>query len=400
MTAADSSPIYLDYAATTPVDPRVVEAMLACLGPDQAFANPASTHAPGSLVKTRVERARGQIADRIGVHAEEIVFTSGATESTNLALKGCLLDTAGKPHSASGPQRLLTTRIEHKATLDTAEFLADRGVPVAYLATDALGRLDMSALEEALSAAAGSALVSVMHVNNELGTIQDIAAIAALCARYDSWLHVDAAQSVGKVPVSLGGWGVRLCSLTAHKICGPKGIGALYVRRGSKLAPQVHGGAHEGGLRSGTLASHQIVGMGESYALADPAQQQPRIEALAQRLWRGLQTIEGVRRNAVGEHVIPNIVSVCFPGVEGESLRLALADIAVSSGSACNSAVPEPSYVLRSIGLSDALAGSTLRISIGRFSTEDEIDHAVRRISDEVARLRALADAAPTWCSS
>jgi cysteine desulfurase len=374
--------------------------MLGCLGPDQEFANPASTHASGSLVKTRVERARTQIAARVGANAEEIVFTSGATESTNLALKGSLLDASGKPHSATGPQRLLTTRIEHKATLDTAEFLAARGVPVAYVSTDAIGRLDMSVLEDALTAAPEPALVSVMHVNNELGTIQDIAAIAALCARHDSWLHVDAAQSVGKVPVLLGAWGVQLCSLTAHKICGPKGIGALYVRRGTQLAPQVHGGAHEGGLRSGTLASHQIVGMGESYELADPRLQQPRIATLAQRLWRGLQTIDGVRRNASGEHVIPNILSVCFPGVEGESLRLALADLAVSSGSACNSAVSEPSYVLRSIGLSDALAGSTLRISVGRFSTEDEIDRAVRQISDEVARLRALADSAPMWCSN
>lgn len=392
--------IYLDYAATTPVDPRVVEAMLGCLGPQANFANPASTHAPGSAVRELVERARAQIAARVGAQPQEIVFTSGATESTNLALKGSLLDGAAGPSPESVPRRLLTTQIEHKSVLDTAGFLAGQGIDVDYLPTDGDGRLDPAALERALRASSQPALVSVMHVNNELGTVQDIEAIAGLCSQHGSWLHVDAAQSVGKLPVRLGAWGIRLCSLTAHKICGPKGIGALYVREGTSVVPQVHGGAHERGLRSGTLASHQIVGMGESYALADPATEQARIGELAQRLWHGLQSIAGVRRNVSAAHSIPNILSVCFPGVEGESLRLALSDLAVSSGSACNAAIAEPSYVLRSLGLSDALAGSTLRISIGRFTTQEEVDQAVRRISDEVGRLRDIAAAAPAWCSN
>lgn len=400
MMEEDQPSIYLDYAATTPVDPRVVDAMLGCLGPDANFANPASTHPPGMAARALVERARVQIAERVGAKAQEIVFTSGATESNNLALKGALLGHASGPSGSESPRRLLTTRIEHKAVLDTAYYLADKGVDVDYLPTDADGRIELTVLEDALRAVTDPAVVSVMHVNNELGTVQDIAAIAALCAEHRAWLHVDAAQSVGKVPVELDAWGVRMCALTAHKICGPKGIGALYVRDGTQLEAQVHGGAHEHGLRSGTLATHQIVGMGESYALADPAVQQPHIAALAERLWRGLRRIEGVRRNCSAEHSIPNILSVCFPGVEGESLRLALSDLAVSAGSACNSAVPEPSYVLRSIGLSDALAGSTLRISIGRFTTEEEVDQAVRRIFDEVSQLRSVANAAPMWCSS
>ena len=399
MMEPEESVIYLDYAATTPVDPRVVDAMVACLGPDGAFANPASTHPPGMKARALVERARAQIAERIGATPQEIVFTSGATESNNLALKGALLGHKSGASGTAGPERLLTTRIEHKAVLDTATFLADEGIVVEYLPTDANGRLGLNVLEEALRASNQPALVSVMHVNNELGTVQDVAALAQLCAGFGAWLHVDAAQSVGKLPIDLAAWGVQLCALTAHKICGPKGIGALYVRTGTPLAPQVHGGAHEHGLRSGTLATHQIVGMGESFALADPAVQQPRIEALSERLWRGLQAIDGVRRNCAAESAIPNILSVCFSGVEGESLRLALADLAVSAGSACNSAVAEPSYVLRSIGLSDALAGSTLRISIGRFTTEAEVDRAVRRISDEVGRLRRIAQAAPAWCS-
>lgn len=392
MTDHDSRTIYLDYAATTPVDPRVVEAMLACLGPDGDFANPASTHAPGAAAAALIERARRQVAERVGAHPREIVFTSGATESTNLALKGALL-------GDRGPQRLLTTRIEHKSVLDTAEYLAACGVEIVWLATDRDGRLDMDSLGDALRLSRRSSLVSVMHVNNELGTVNDIESIAAACSRAGAWLHVDAAQSVGKLPVALNAWGVRLCSLTAHKICGPKGIGALYVRDGTRLAPQMHGGAHEHGLRSGTLATHQIVGLGTSYALADPAREQPGIEALARRLRRGLLRIDGVCVNAAEQATIPNILSVRFPGVEGESLRLALADLAVSSGSACNSAVPEPSYVLRSVGLSDALAGSTLRISIGRFTTESEVDRAVERISIEVDRLRRLAAGAPSWCS-
>ncbi|HMB72186.1 MAG TPA: cysteine desulfurase family protein [Gammaproteobacteria bacterium] len=392
--------IYLDYAATTPVDPRVVEAMLGCLGPDAVYANAASTHPPGSAARALVERARAQIAARVGAQPDEIVFTSGATESSNLALKGALLGHGTQPGDANRPTRVITTRIEHKSVLDTADFLAAHGVEVTWVQTDATGRLDPAELEAALAAADDTALVSVMHVNNELGTIQDIAALARTCARHGAWLHVDAAQSAGKLPLELGRLGVHLCSLTAHKIYGPKGVGALYVRAGTRLAAQIHGGAHEGGLRSGTLATHQIVGMGASYAIADPEAEQPRIAALAQRLWRGLQPIPGVRRNTAPPHAIANILSVCFPGVEGESLRFALSDIALSSGSACNSAVPEPSYVLRSLGLSDALAGSTLRISLGRFTTPEEVDYAVKRIGAAVGRLRGLAPGAPAWCST
>jgi cysteine desulfurase len=388
--------IYLDYAATTPVDPRVVEAMLGCLGPQANFANAASTHPPGMRARALVEQAREQIAARVGAQPREIVFTSGATESSNLALKGALL---GGMAGAAAPQRLLTTRLEHKSVLDTAQYLSARGVEVEYLQTDEHGRLDAETLSAALAAGQGAALVSVMHVNNELGTVQDIEKLAQICTEHGAWLHVDAAQSIGKLPLELERRGIQLCSLTAHKIYGPKGIGALYVRSGIALAPQLHGGAHEHGLRSGTLATHQIVGMGSACEIADPQTEQPHIAALADRLWRGLQRIADVRRNNSAEHAIPNILSVSFPGVEGESLRYALSDIAMSSGSACNSAVPEPSYVLRSLGLSDALAASTLRISLGRFTTVEEVDHAVGRIAEEVARLRRLAAGAPAWCS-
>jgi len=387
--------IYLDYAATTPVDPRVVEAMLNCLGPQSTFANAASTHPPGMRARALVEDARAKIARCVGAQPHEIVFTSGATESSNLALKGALLEN----DSSAAPRRLLTTRLEHKSVLDTAAYLHGRGVEVGYLPTDGTGRLDPETLSAALGGTDRRALVSVMHVNNELGTVQDIETLAAVCAGHDAWLHVDAAQSVGKLPLELDRRGVRLCSLTAHKIYGPKGIGALYVRSGTRIAAQMHGGAHEGGLRSGTLATHQIVGMGTACEIADPRAEQARIAALADRLWRALRDIDGIRRNNSPEHAIANILSVSFPGVEGESLRYALSDIAVSSGSACNSAAPEPSYVLRSLGLSDALAASTLRVSLGRFTSEEEVDYAARRIAEEVARLRRLAAGAPDWCS-
>jgi len=384
--------VYLDYAATTPVDPRIVEAMTRCLGPDGDFANPASTHPRGLRAKALVERAREQIAARVGATADEIVFTSGATESSNLALKGSFEATP-----APGA-RLVTTRIEHKSVLDTAKVLAGRGVAVAYAATDENGVVVDAALDALLRD--GARVVSVMHVNNELGTLQDIEGIAERCRAHGVRFHVDAAQSVGKVPLALDAWGVDLCSLTAHKICGPKGIGALYVRRGTRLHAEIHGGAQERGLRSGTLPTHQIVGMGLAYELADPAVETPRIAALSGRLWAGLAALGGVLRNGSEGTSIPHIVNACFPGVEGESLRLALADIAVSAGSACNSAVPEPSYVLRSIGRSDALAASSLRFSIGRFTTADEVEYALGRVAEAVARLRALAGPAPAWCSA
>jgi cysteine desulfurase len=367
--------------------------MVQCLGPDAVFANAASTHGSGLVAKGLIEQARSDIAARVGAHADEIVFTSGATESNNLALKGTFGEEL--PHNS----RLLTTRIEHKSVLDSAEQVARRGVAVGYLVTDACGRVDLDALASTLQAKA-TALVSVMHVNNEIGTWQEIEAIAALCRAHGALLHVDAAQSVGKLPVLLEDWGVDFCSLTAHKICGPKGIGALYVRRGRRLAAQLHGGGHEHGLRAGTLATHQIVGMGASYALAEPASEMPEIERLSQRLWAGLAAIEGVARNGSAATSIPNIVNVRFPGVDGESLRLALADLAVSAGSACNSADVEPSYVLKSLGLSDVAAAGSLRFSIGRFTTESEIDRAVERATEEVSRLRSLAPNAPNWCLS
>lgn len=381
--------VYFDYAATSPVDPRVAAAMIECLERSGAFANPASTHAPGMLARDRVERAREEVASRVGAHADEIVFTSGATESTNLALKG----TFGE--RAVGNARLITSRIEHKSVLDCAKVLQSRGGVVDFVATDAAGRVDLEHLRKLL--AAPTRLVSIAHVNNEIGTLQDMPGIAALCRERGAALHVDAAQSVGKVPLDLGTWGVDLCSLTAHKICGPKGIGALYVRRGTRLAPQLHGGAQEGGLRAGTLPTHQIAGLGRAYAIADPAVDAPPVAALGAQLWRGLARIPGARRNGSVESSVPNIVNVAFPGAEGESLRLALADIAVSAGSACNSAVPEPSYVLTSLGLSATLASSSLRFSVGRFTTRAEVDYVVDRVTAEVARLRDLARSAPAW---
>jgi cysteine desulfurase len=383
--------IYLDYAATSPVDPAVADAMTSCLRLDGTFANPASTHAPGAEAKARVERAREQVAARVGAEPDEIIFTSGATESNNLAIQG----TFGS--SEARPRRFVTTRIEHKSVLDTAKALMMRGIGISYLSSDADGRVLLEELCTMLDERP-TGLVSVMHVNNEIGTIQDVAAIAELCRAKGALLHVDAAQSAGKVEMALDEWGVDLCSLTAHKICGPKGIGALYVRRDAAIARLVHGGDQERGLRAGTLPTHQIVGMGEAYALADPAANAQHVGSLRQRFLRGLAELDDVRVNGSTSVAVPNIVNLCFPGVEGESLRLALADLAVSAGSACNADTPEPSYVLKSLGLSDTLATSSLRFSFGRFTTAREIDAAVRRILTEVNRLRALAPHAPTWC--
>lgn len=385
--------IYLDYAATTPVDPEVVAAMVSCLGPESTFANPSSSHPLGARAKSRVERAREQIAARVGAEPDEIVFTSGATESNNLALKGIMR--AVLPGSAC----LLTTRIEHKSVLDSGKALAAAGATLELLETDSQGRISLDELREKLRRHPVR-LVSVMHVNNELGTYQDIAEIAEICREHGALLHVDAAQSVGKIPVELGEWGVDACSLTAHKICGPKGIGAIYLRRGTQITASIHGGDQERGVRAGTLATHQIVGMGKAYELADPEAGRAHVEPLRDRLLESLLRIEGVRHNGSTRFGIPNITNLSFPGVEGESLRAALSDIAVSAGSACNSDVPEPSYVLKSIGLSDALANSSLRFSIGRFTTAQEIDTAVQRVTSEVERLRDLSPSAPSWCSA
>jgi cysteine desulfurase len=382
--------IYLDYAATSPVDPAVVAAMEACLTRAGLFANPASSHAAGLAVRGAIEQASAAIGALVGASPERIVYTSGATEANNLALKGVL-------RRAEGARHLVTTRIEHRSVLDPADALALEGVEVTLLDCDARGIVAPEMVAAALRPE--TRLVSVMHVNNEIGSVQDVAAIAAVCRAAGVPLHVDAAQSAGKVPLDIEGWGIDLCSLTAHKLNGPKGVGALYVRPGLSLEPLMHGGAAMMGLRPGTLPTHQIAGFGKACALAAGDQETRGLAALRERLWRRLEAIDGVRRHGDPGRTAPHILSVGFPGVEGESLRLALADLAVSAGSACTSDSPSPSHVLRSLGLSDALAESTLRFSIGRFTTDSEVDRAADRVRVEVGRLRELAGGAPDWCS-
>ncbi len=383
--------IYLDAAATTAADPRVIEAMLACLGVDGDYANPASGHAPGRRASALVERAREQLAARIAAVSGQIVFTSGATEANNLALKGVF-------ERASPGAHLVTTRIEHASVLDCAGALRARGVRVTLVDCDALGRVAPAAIEAALCD--DTALVSMMHVNNETGVIQDIGAVADICRRRGILFHTDAAQSVGKLPLDVVALGVDLVSLSAHKLHGPKGVGALYLRDGLTIARQLHGGEQEHGFRAGTLATHQIVGMGCAFSLADPDADAARMRALVDRLWAGLACIEGAQLNGDPQGRAPHILNVAFAGVEGESLRLALADIAVSAGSACASDTPDASHVLSGMGLGDALAASSLRFSVSRMTGQPEVDRAVARVRVEVARLRALAGAhAPGWCS-
>ncbi len=384
--------VYLDYAATTPVDPVVVEAMTECLDRDGDFANPSSAHSFGRAAARRVEIARAKIAERVGAAADSIIMTSGATESDNLALQGVM------NASRDRGNHLITARTEHKAVLDTAAALERQGFAVTVLECDRDGLISPEALEAAITGA--TVLVSIMHVNNETGVIQDLAALGECCRRNDVLLHSDAAQSVGKVHVDAAGWPVDLLSLTAHKVYGPKGVGALYVRPGVPLVPLLFGGEQERSLRPGTVPVHQIVGMGVAYEIADPAVEGPRLAALKDRLWAGLAEIDGARRNGDAQRCAPHVLSVTFPGVNGESLRLAIAEIAVSAGSACNAETPESSHVLSAMGLSDALADSTLRLSVGRFTTPAEIDYAVERIAAEVGRLRGLSAGAPAWCRS
>lgn len=385
-------PIYLDAAATTPVDPRVVEAMLGCLDADGDFANPASDHNPGRRARALVDRARGEVAARIGATAGTIVFTSGATEANNLALKGVM-------EFAGAGAHLVTTRIEHASVLDCARAMRARGFEVSFVDCDDGGRVSPAAIASALKD--NTALVSVMHVNNETGVIQDIDAIARLCRQRGIPLHTDAAQSMGKVPLDVSMAGVDLVSLSAHKLHGPKGVGALYLREGQRLARQQHGGEHEYGLRAGTLATHQIVGMGRACQLADPAVEGSVLRELTDRLWTGLVAVGRVQLNGTGDARAPHILNVAFEGVEGESLRLALADLAISGGSACASDTPDVSHVLSGMGLGDALAGSSLRFSVSRMTAAQEIDRAVARVGTEVRRLRALAGVrAPGWCSA
>ena len=378
--------IYLDYAATTPMDPRVAERMTACLTLDGVFANPASSHAPGRAARAAVEAARTQVAALVNTTPQEIVFTSGATESDNLAITGVA-------HFERGRGRhIITSRIEHKAVLDTCKQLEKERFEITWLKPDSGGLIQPDAVKAALRG--DTILVSIMHANNELGTLNDIAAIGRLLKGHGARFHVDAAQSAGKVPIDLKSLDVDLMSFSAHKLYGPKGIGALYVRQEPRvnLEPLIHGGGHERGLRSGTLATHQIVGMGEAFRLAKELmlEEMLHISGLRERLWQGLKTIPGALLNGDATQRLPGILNVSFPGVEGESLLYACEVLAVSSGSACNSANQESSYVLRALGRDDQLAGSSLRFSLGRFSTEADVDQAVQIVSEQYRRLAAL----------
>jgi cysteine desulfurase len=389
MNLSSGKPIYLDYAATTPVDPRVVLRMVPYLY--EQFGNPASrSHAFGRAAEEAVEIAREHVAALIGADPRELVWTSGATESNNLAIKG-----AAQFHQARG-RHLVTVKTEHKAVLDTMRELERAGFEVSYLDVQADGLLDLDVLKAALRP--DTILVSVMAVNNEIGVVQDIAAIGAMCRERGILLHVDAAQASGKIAIDLRRLPVDLMSLSAHKTYGPKGIGALYVRRKPRvrIEAQMHGGGHERGLRSGTLPTHQIVGMGEAYRIAREAMaaENERIRSLQGRLLAGLQRIPAVRVNGDLERRVPHNLNVSFEFVEGESLLMGMKGIAVSSGSACTSASLEPSYVLRALGLPDEVAHSSIRFSIGRFTTEAEIDAAIERVDDTVERLRALS---PLW---
>ena len=382
-------PIYMDYGATTPVDPRVVDAMIPWLR--EHFGNPASrSHAWGWEAEEAVEKARVEVAKLIGADPREIVWTSGATESNNLAIKG-----AANFYQSRG-KHLITVKTEHKAVLDTTRELERQGFEVTYLDVKEDGLIDFDVLKAAIRP--DTILISVMFVNNEIGVIQDIPAIGALCREKGIVFHVDAAQATGKVEIDLATLPVDLMSLASHKSYGPKGIGALYVRRKPRvrLEAQMHGGGHERGLRSGTLPTHQIVGMGEAFRIAreEMATELPRIKALQQRLLDGLKDIEQVFINGDLARRVPHNVNASFNYVEGESLIMGIKGIAVSSGSACTSASLEPSYVLRALGRSDELAHSSLRMTIGRFTTEEEIDYAVSLLKDRVAKLRELS---PLW---
>jgi cysteine desulfurase len=389
MDISTARPIYLDYAATTPVDPRVVQQMIPFL--TENFGNPASrSHAYGWAGEEAVESARREVAALIGADAREIAWTSGATESNNLAIKG-----AAQFHKGKG-RHLVTVKTEHKSVLDTMRELERDGFQVSYLDVLPSGLVDLDALRAALRP--DTILVSVMLVNNEIGVIQDIAAIGAICRERGILCHVDAAQATGKVVIDLTTLPVDLMSLSAHKTYGPKGIGALYVRRRPRvrIEAQMHGGGHERGLRSGTLPTHQIVGMGEAYRLAreSMAIENERLRALQGRLLAGLQAIPESRVNGDLEQRVPHNLNISFQFVEGESLLMGMKGVAVSSGSACTSASLEPSYVLRALGLADEVAHSSIRFSIGRFTSEAEIDAAIAQVKSTVERLRALS---PLW---
>ncbi|MBK7332406.1 MAG: IscS subfamily cysteine desulfurase [Betaproteobacteria bacterium] len=382
-------PIYLDYSATTPVDPRVAQAMIPWL--TEHFGNPASrSHAYGWEAEEAVEKARADVAALVNCDPREIVWTSGATESINLAIKG-----AAHFYKDKG-KHLVTVRTEHKATLDTVRELEREGFEATYLDVDPNGLVPLAAFEAALRP--DTIVVSVMLVNNEIGVVQDIAAMGEICRKRGIVFHVDAAQATGKVPIDLSTLKVDLMSFSAHKTYGPKGVGALFVRRKPRvrIEAQMHGGGHERGMRSGTLPTHQIVGMGEAFRIAkeEMAAEGERIRMLRDRLWKGLSQIEEVYLNGDMDRRVPHNLNVSFNFVEGESLIMAIKDIAVSSGSACTSASLEPSYVLRALGRSDELAHSSIRFTVGRFTTPQEIDHTIDLLKRKVGKLRELS---PLW---
>ena len=382
-------PIYLDYSATTPVDPRVAEKMIPFLV--EHFGNPASrSHSFGWTAEAAVEEAREEVALLVNADPKEIVWTSGATESNNLALKG-----AANFYSGKG-KHLITVKTEHKAVLDTCRELERQGFEVTYLDVQDNGLLDLEVLKAALRP--DTIVVSVMFVNNEIGVIQPIAEIGEICRERGIVFHVDAAQATGKVEIDLSKLKVDLMSFSAHKTYGPKGIGALYIRRKPRirLEAQTHGGGHERGFRSGTLATHQIVGMGEAFRLArmEMADENKRIGALRDRLLKGLSDIDQVFINGDMEHRVPHNLNISFAYIEGESMLMAIKDLAVSSGSACTSASLEPSYVLRALGRDDELAHSSIRFTLGRFNTEEEIDFAIKLLHEKIGKLRELS---PLW---
>jgi cysteine desulfurase len=398
MTTAATSPVpavppaYLDYAATTPVDPRVAALMCECLMSQDLCGNPSSTgHAFGRRARALVEAARRQVAALLNARPESIVWTSGATESNNLALLG-----AARFNAARG-RHIVSARTEHKAVLDPLKRLEREGFSVTYLTPDRDGIVQPGQVFEALRP--DTVLVSLMHVNNETGVIQDIGAVGAACRERGILFHVDAAQSAGKVLIDVEALGVGLMSLTAHKVYGPKGVGALYLRRRPPLGltPLIEGGGQEGGLRSGTLATHQIAGMGLAFELAarEGVADSARVTGLRERLWQGISAIGGVRLNGHPERRIAGVLNVAFGDIEGESLQFSLRDLAVSAGAACSSESEEPSYVLRALGLSDSEARSSLRFSLGRFSTAAEVDFAIDCVQREVPRLRCLAPSSP-----
>jgi cysteine desulfurase len=384
-------PIYLDYSSTTPVDPNVAKMMADCLIGEGNFGNPSSrSHAFGWKAEAAVEEARGQVAKLLNADSREIVWTSGATEGNNLAIKGCAHFNQKKG------KHIITSKIEHKAVLDACRQLEREGFDVSYLVPDEEGIIQPEMVRDAIRK--DTTLVSLMHINNEIGTINDIAAIGEICRDRKVYFHVDAAQSVGKIPIDLEAIKVDMMALSAHKIYGPKGIGALYVRRKPRvrIEAQIHGGGHERGMRSGTLATHQIIGMGEAFRIAGEKMEDDhqKVLSLRNRLWDGISDMEAVRVNGSLQQRVAGNLNVSFAYVEGESLIMALKDLAVSSGSACTSASLEPSYVLRALGLDDEQAHSSIRFSFGRFSTEEEVDYAIKKIREAVLKLRELS---PLW---